>query len=389
MAKPQKIKNSDGSISWRIRFANADGKRVSRTFATFDLARSELRRLEVQADEDRVRRERLGGGAETVARAGAAFLASYRQRSEDTERRFKKRKAAHESAFRDHIEPHLGDVALCDLTPAVLRKWIEELAAKRTARRGEKNGEGRTLSASRIRAVIVTLRQIAEANNIALVVPLGESFRQKRRTTRPRALQSVEDVHALLASCRDPWFKVAAAIACYCGARLGEVASLRWRHIGSDTVTLEISWEGPLKARYEDDEDDAARVVPLSPELAAILDAWRRVTGGGPDDHVVLVGGKRPLREGHDDMAQKTRSACKRAGIRPLKFHELRASFATLTGDQGLPLTKLQALMGHADATTTAIYLRAESEHAALDPRAILGGRRVDADSDPAPGLLN
>ncbi len=139
------------------------------------------------------------------------------------------------------------------------------------------------------------------------------------------------------------WFKVAAAIACYCGARLGEVASLRWRHIGERTVTLALSWEGPLKHRFED-EADAARVVPLAPELAEILAAWRKVTGGRDGDHVLLVGGKRPLREGYDDMAQKTRSACKRAGLTPLTFHSLRASFATLAADQGLPVGKLMAL---------------------------------------------
>jgi hypothetical protein len=51
----------------------------------------------------------------------------------------------------------------------------------------------------------------------------------------------------------------------------GEVASLRWRHVSEATgmITIELSWEGPLKARYEDDED-TARVAPLSPKFAAI-----------------------------------------------------------------------------------------------------------------------
>jgi hypothetical protein len=76
MAKPQKIKNADGSTSWRIRYMNADGKRVSLTVATFDLARAELRRLEVGADEDRARRARLGDHALTV-RAAFTMRESY------------------------------------------------------------------------------------------------------------------------------------------------------------------------------------------------------------------------------------------------------------------------------------------------------------------------
>jgi integrase len=126
-------------------------------------------------------------------------------------------------------------------------------------------------------------------------------------------------------------------------------------------------------AKYENDEE-AARVVPLAPELGAPLASWRLVTRGGNNDRVVLVGGVRPLIEGASDMAAKTRSACKRAGLAPVTFHDLRASYATLVAAAGLPIGKLQALLGHASPSTTSIYVRSESEHAALDPRAVLGG---------------
>ena len=369
MSKPRKL----ASGRWQIRWFDGAGTRQSRTFATHDLARTALRRLEVAAEEDSERRERLGAGALTVREAFAAFMARRKPDPGNTLRRFERRGRANQRTYDLHIEPHLGDVRLCDLTPRVLREWLDKLAVTRTARPGEKNETGSTLSASTIRHVLVTLRQLAKDNDAKIEIPQVNSLRQKRRKTRPRALQSIEDVRALLGVCRDGWFRVACALACHVGARLGEIASLRWRHIGTETITIALSWEGPLKARYEDDED-AARVLPLGAELAAELTAWRAVTRGGPDDHVVLVDGVRPLRESYDDMAAKTRSACKRAGLEPLTFHSLRATYATLTADAGLPITKLSALLGHADAATTAIYIRPESSRAAVDPRAILGG---------------
>lgn len=373
MSKPQQLPSG----AWRIQWLDVDGTRKSATFATFDLARTELRHLEVAVDQDRARRDRLGTGAMTVAEAGEDFLANRKRGPDDTERRFKARNADYRRDFDRHIKPHIGPVKLCDLTPAVLRKFTEVLAATKTARPGEKNEAGRTLSSSAIRGVITTLRQIAKAHDVPLVVMLGDSLKQKKRRHRPKALQCIEDVHALLAACRDPWFKVAAAIACYCGARLGEIASLRWRHIGERSITIALSWEGPLKARYEDDEA-GARMVPLDPELADILEAWREVTHGKPDDRVVLVGGVRPLRENYDDVAQKTRSACKRAGLTPMTFHSLRSTFGTIVSDGGLPLAQVQALLGHADIRTTGIYLRPESARAALDPRArVSAGARV------------
>ncbi len=244
MAKPQKIKNADGTTSWRIRYMGADGKRVSLTVATFDLARSELRRLETGADEDRARRARLGDAALTVRAAYARFMAERRPDPRNTERRFLARGRELKRTYLRHIEPHLGDVELHDLTPARLREWIGKLAETPTGRRGEKNEGKRTLAAASIRAIVTTLRQIAKANDVPLVVMLGQSLKQKRRRSKPRAFQSIEDVRAFLESFRDPWFKVAAAIACYAGARLGEIASLRWRHIGETTITIALSWEG-------------------------------------------------------------------------------------------------------------------------------------------------
>lgn len=387
MSKPQKLPSG----KWRIRYVDADGKRISATFATFDLARTELRQLEVATDTKRAQRERLGCGAMTIGEAADSFLATYKPGPDDTPRRFKARKAAHERNLTMHIRPHLGPVKLCDLSPTIVKRWVEKLRETKTARPGEKNESGRTLSASMIRGIVTTLRVVSKSHDVPLVVSLAASLKQKRRRSRPRALQSIEDMRALVDACRLPWFRVAAALACYSGQRLGEIASLRWRHIGEHTITVAMSWEGPLKARYEDDEE-AARIVPLDPELAKILEEWRAIRGGGPDDRIVMVAGRdglHPLRENHDDVAARTRAACKRAGLIPLTFHSLRASYATVASNNGLPVSMLQVVLGHQDMRTTAIYVRPESALAAMDPRARLSGHVLDTSAEPASSVLN
>ncbi|HWU88949.1 MAG TPA: hypothetical protein VN253_16900 [Kofleriaceae bacterium] len=75
MSKPRKL----ASGRWQIRWFDVDGNRQSKTLATHELARAELRRLEVEADEDRARRERLGTGAMTVCEGFAAFMAGRRR----------------------------------------------------------------------------------------------------------------------------------------------------------------------------------------------------------------------------------------------------------------------------------------------------------------------
>lgn len=383
MSAPRKLPSG----LWQIRWIDGDGVRKSATFPTFKLAESELRLRQVQASEDRARRERNDEGTRTVLDAGERFFAGRKRPDHMTERRFESRGRRHRINFDHHIAPHIGERRLCDLTPRVLREWLELLSSKPTGRPGEKNATGRTLSAGTIRSIVCTLNQLAKANDVKLEIILAEPLRQKKRRSRPRALQSLADVRALLAECRDPWFRVAAALACYCGARLGEIASLRWRHIGEASILIEMSWDGPVK--NSQDEDEGSRVVPLHPELAAILEAWRTVTNGGPDDHVVLFQGKRPLRERADDVAAKTRNACRRAKLADVSFHGLRASYATICADQGLPVSKLAALLGHADIATTGIYVRSTAAVAALDPRALLGGSVVATAAATDDSLLN
>lgn len=384
MSKPRKLPSG----KWQIRFFTVDGERASESFATFELARTALRNREQKTVADQLHRERYGSEATTVAEAAVTYFDGLRRDPNNTERRFKQLVARHRTNYETHIEPHLGEKKLSDLTPKVLRGWTDTLAATKTARHLEKNLDGRTLSASRIRAISTTLRQIAKANDVPLAILLGPSLKQKKRRKKPRALQSLADVNAFLAACRDMWFRVAAAIACHTGARLGEVASLRWHNVNAtSSITLETSWDGPLKARYED--DDEARVVPIGADVVALLAAWREITRGGANDHVVLVNGKRPMREGHDDMAQKTRSACKRAGLTPLTFHQLRHTYGTIASMQGLPLSSLQALLGHADAQTTSIYINAEATTAALDPRARLSGNVVATSPSESASRLN
>ena len=50
------------------------------------------------------------------------------------------------------------------------------------------------------------------------------------------------------------------------------------------------------------------------------------------------------------------KAALKRAGLRDLRFHDLRHTYGTLMAAAGTPLRTLQGWMGHRDYKTTEIY---------------------------------
>ncbi|HEY5342281.1 MAG TPA: tyrosine-type recombinase/integrase [Solirubrobacteraceae bacterium] len=63
-------------------------------------------------------------------------------------------------------------------------------------------------------------------------------------------------------------------------------------------------------------------------------------------------------------VTKRFKAACKDAGVRPVKFHDLRHTFATRLAASGQPLRTIQEFLGHADSKTTQIYAHyAPSEH--------------------------
>ncbi|MEA2364088.1 MAG: hypothetical protein QOD71_3233 [Thermoleophilaceae bacterium] len=65
-------------------------------------------------------------------------------------------------------------------------------------------------------------------------------------------------------------------------------------------------------------------------------------------------------------LRRRFRAALDRAGAERLRFHDLRHTFGTLAV-QAFPLTDVKAYMGHADLSTTMIYVHHVPRHDAAD----------------------
>lgn len=62
-------------------------------------------------------------------------------------------------------------------------------------------------------------------------------------------------------------------------------------------------------------------------------------------------------------LLKRFKAALKRAGVREVRFHDLRHTSGTRMAAQGLPLRTLQEWMGHTDLTTTQIYADYQADH--------------------------
>ncbi|MCW2999157.1 MAG: tyrosine-type recombinase/integrase [Solirubrobacterales bacterium] len=55
-------------------------------------------------------------------------------------------------------------------------------------------------------------------------------------------------------------------------------------------------------------------------------------------------------------VTRKFQQGCRDAGVRVVRFHDLRHTFATRLASSGAPMRMIQEFLGHADAKTTQIY---------------------------------
>ena len=139
------------------------------------------------------------------------------------------------------------------------------------------------------------------------------------------------------------------------GLRQSELLGLRWRDI-----------DCPRRAfgRWQVRSLDASLGADGRRSRARELDRWSRRTVYNKDDDRVFA---HPWTGSPLDRTKVTRrfkSACVDGGTRPVRFHDLRHTFATRLAASGTPLRTIQEFLGHADNKTTQIYAHyAPSEH--------------------------
>jgi integrase len=113
------------------------------------------------------------------------------------------------------------------------------------------------------------------------------------------------------------------------------------------------------------------RRVPMPDQAAAALDRLsRRQDFTGMSELVFCNALGRPL-DG-SALRRRFKRARDAAGLRPLRFHDLRHTYGSLLAADGVDLVTIQSAMGHSALATTGRYLHAKpaSEQAAIFTRA-------------------
>ena len=141
------------------------------------------------------------------------------------------------------------------------------------------------------------------------------------------------------------------------GLRQGELLALRWHDLDVAAVKVRVR-RAFVRGEYKEPKSvRGSRGVPMAAELERALSALRAESNFAAEDDLVFAhpftGG--PL--GRSVVRRRFQRACRRAGVRVVRFHDLRHTFGTRVAASGeVSLRTLQEWMGHRDAKTTLIY---------------------------------
>lgn len=140
------------------------------------------------------------------------------------------------------------------------------------------------------------------------------------------------------------------------GLRQGELIALRWRDVDWKAGLVRVR-RNYTRGRFGTPKTKrSSRSVPMPERVAAALkEHFKRSNFTGADDLVFAhpeTGG--PLDA--SKMRKRFKDAIKAAGVRSIRFHDLRHTFGTRMAAAGAPLRTIQEWMGHRDYKTTEIY---------------------------------
>ena len=236
-----------------------------------------------------------------------------------------------------YIKPTLGKERLCDLTKERLFQWQDQILAMR-----KPDGEPYSQAySSRIRNTLMPILSYAETR-----YNIPNQFRnvkrpKKRAQKTEMKFWTKEMFGQFLSVIDDPQWRAFFGVLFYTGRRKGEVMALQYDDIKPDRISFTKTYSRkthdgtPYTITNTKNEKKAA--TPICKPLQEILKEYE---GQKP----FFFGGEKPLAE--NTVRRWFLRYCKRAGMEPIRIHDLRHSFASMLIHLGANIMVVADLIG-------------------------------------------
>ena len=284
----------------------------------------------------------------------------------------KKSYARDDGALKHHLIPFFGSCRLSDIKAQAIEKYKNKRAGEYDGRQDEEAENRRLVSGATINRELALLKTMlnkaVEWEKIDAAPVNWKCIKRFPENSRERFLTPAEKARLFeKAGATSPYLRNFLILAINTGLRKGEILGLRWRDI--DLASGEIIIEQDRR------KNKAALRIPINRVVIQVLNSM-------PQGSECVFYNPRTMKP-VGDVRTAFGAACRNAGIKDLRIHDLRHTFATTLSDKGFDIATIRPLLGHSSIAMTSKYISPISEHMRKAVNVLAdvfeGGREADA----------
>jgi integrase len=247
--------------------------------------------------------------------------------------------AGYQAIVRAQLLPTFGELPVESITTAMIETWV---------------GSVDRAASTRIKALVLMHGIFQRARKVwgLMLNPVSDVEKPPLQRSGDIDVFSPEEILALVRAAASEQDAAIFLTAAFTGLRRGELIALHWRDVDftGSVIRVRASYAGGALTTPK-----SGRSVPMAPDVAAALAKLGGRTESVADDDLVFVGQAGSYLDG-SALRRRYDAALRRAGLRRLRFHDLRHVFGTRMIAKA-DIRRVQEWMGHADIQTTMKYL--------------------------------
>jgi integrase len=250
--------------------------------------------------------------------------------------------------YEGYINNHFDDILRLKVNRITTAKVEKFITKKQT--------EGMNLTT--LRKIIVAFNQVmnyAVRHQYISYNPVRDAERPRDQGNEEKPairILTTSEVKSFLDAEENQKFKTLFMLTIMSGARQGELLGLKWKDVDWLNNQIHIQRTFNEGAWYKPKSKASKRKIDLGPAMMSALKEWKVACPPSELDLMFPNEAGKPIN--HSNMLWRHFfPALKKAGIKRIRFHDLRHTYASLLIEQGENIKYIQSQLGHSSPTVT------------------------------------